>query len=495
MPDGPQRPQIPFTDWWAAQVVDGVDHQGVVEKVRDDGGWSAHFAVMTLLSAGIAVLGLLLSSPAVVIGAMLISPLMGPIIGLGFGIATFDAAEIRRTGIALFAGVVVAVIFCSLIVLLSPLQTVTSEISSRTRPNLFDLLVALFAGLAGTYAVIRGRHGAIVGVAIATALMPPLAVMGFGVATANIPVLAGSTLLFFTNLTTIAASAAVLARLYGFAPGLSPHQTRLQATLIVVSLVAFAVPLALSLREIAWEALASREARQAIAAEFPATARVSQLDIDYRSKPVGVAATVLTPQYRDAAERDLQNKLGQVMRRPVILSLEQVRTQDGSDSAALDEQSATAAAERRASRLAGRLSLIAGVSAENVLIDRSGKRAFVRAAILPGADVSAYRTLEARVASEAPGWTVTLVPPAAAPLPDVAVQDGKLDQAALDTIVWAAQRLRLPVGLSGPRDQVDQVLAAFDKAGVSASRAGGGGGNGVKVEWAAPETSVPSAGE
>jgi uncharacterized hydrophobic protein (TIGR00271 family) len=225
----PLRPAMGFRQWWSDHVAVSVDHRGVVETVQEDGGWSSHYAFMILMSAGIAVLGLLLSSPAVVIGAMLISPLMGPIIALGFALATFDSVELRRSLRAVALGVLLGVAFCALIVLLSPLQTVTSEIAARTRPNLFDLLVALFSGLAGTYAMIRGRHGAIVGVAIATALMPPLAVVGFGLATANWTVLAGSFLLFFTNLMTIAASAAVLARLYGFAPGLSPQQTRLQA--------------------------------------------------------------------------------------------------------------------------------------------------------------------------------------------------------------------------------------------------------------------------
>ena len=73
-----------------------VDHVAVVERVREDAGFDGRYAFMILMSAGIAMLGLLLSSPAVVIGAMLISPLMGPIIGLGFGLATFDWREIRR---------------------------------------------------------------------------------------------------------------------------------------------------------------------------------------------------------------------------------------------------------------------------------------------------------------------------------------------------------------------------------------------------------------
>ena len=345
--------------WWADEVLAGVDHQAVVARVHEDSGWSSHFAVMTLLSAGIAVLGLLLSSPAVVIGAMLLSPLMGPIIGLGFGIATFDSREIRRSFLPLAVGVVLAVLFCALIVELSPLKSVTAEISSRTRPNLFDLLVALFSGLAGSYAMIRGRHGAIVGVAIATALMPPLAVMGFGLATAEWDVLAGSSLLFFTNLMTISAATAVLARLYGFAANLSPHQTRLQAALITVTLMALAVPLGLTLRQIAWEALLSREASSAIVAAFPKDARVNDVKIDYDARPIEVEATVITPQYRADAERSLQSSLAKLTGAPVVLSLDQVRAVHGDGLAA---SSAAGAGERSADRVAERLALVAGVS-------------------------------------------------------------------------------------------------------------------------------------
>lgn len=476
---------VPFAHWWAAHVAEGVNRDAVVDQVREDAGWSAHFAVMTLLSAGIAVLGLLLSSPAVVIGAMLISPLMGPTIGLGFGIATFDSVQIRRATVALLAGIVLAVLFCSAIVFFSPLQTVTSEITSRTRPNLFDLLVALFAGLAGTYAMIRGRHGAIVGVAIATALMPPLAVMGFGFATMNLPVLAGSSLLFFTNLMTIAAAAAVLARLYGFATELSPHQTRLQATLILVALLGLAVPLALSLREIAWEAFASREVRTAIASEFGEDSRISALDVDFQSEPIQIAGTVLTPKFRAQAEADLRRELASVIRSPVILSLDQVLTENASSVAAQDELSATSAAERQASRLGQRLALIAGVPVDNVLVDRSAKRAFVRAAVLPGADLSAYRELESRVAADSEGWRVTLIPPPA-PLPDVHATDGSIDQAALSTAIWAATRLRLPVQVEGRGKAADDVLKGLTDSGVAATAVRGGSSDHVKLEWAAP---------
>jgi uncharacterized membrane protein len=105
------------------------------------------------------------------------------------------------------------------------LRAPTAEILARTRPNLFDPLVALFAALAGTFAIIRGRGGTIVGVAIATALMPPLAVVGYGLAAWNMPVLSGSLALFVTNCMTIAPSATIMARVYGFGHYLSGRQT------------------------------------------------------------------------------------------------------------------------------------------------------------------------------------------------------------------------------------------------------------------------------
>ncbi len=291
-------PASPFGTWWRDHVVKAVDHRSVITHLHDEAIWSGRFAFMTLMSAGIAVLGLLLSSPAVVIGAMLISPLMGPILGLGFGLALFDFAEIRRALLSLIVGVVLAVLFCALIVLVSPLQTVTNEIAARTRPNLFDLGVAIFSGLAGTYATIRGRQGAIVGVAIAVALMPPLAVMGFGLATLNLPILWGASFLFLTNLMAIGFSAAVLARIYGFAGRLSPRQTWLQVLLVLGTLAALAVPLGLALRQIAWEAVASGQARQTIAAQFDENARVSQLVVDYDADPIRVRAVVFTPAVR-----------------------------------------------------------------------------------------------------------------------------------------------------------------------------------------------------
>ena len=260
-----------FRGWWGHDVTGTVDQIAVIEKRRSECQLSARYLLMVSMSAGIAILGLLLSSPAVVIGAMLLSPLMDPIMGVGFALATGDFKWLRQSGKSLAVGTLAAIVFCALIVMISPLQTVTSEIAARTRPNLFDLAVAFFSAVAGAYAMIRGREGTIVGVAIATALMPPLAVVGFGLATMNGTVFWGSLFLFVTNLTAIALTATAMARLYGFSTSLSEKQTRWQAILIFAAFVALAIPLFLSLRQIVWETQATRQANNVVMEVFGGT--------------------------------------------------------------------------------------------------------------------------------------------------------------------------------------------------------------------------------
>ena len=279
--------------WWTRSVVGTVNQAEVIEKRREESEISERYLFMLAMSAGIAILGLLLSSPAVVIGAMLLSPLMDPIIGLGFALATGDYDWMKKAARSLLVGTALAMMLCALVVVLSPLQTVTSEIAARTRPNLFDLLVALFSALAGAYAMIRGREGTIVGVAIATALMPPLAVVGFGLATLNWTVFSGALLLYFTNLMTIALTAAVMARLYGFRTSLSPKHTVLQNILIALALAGLAIPLTLALWRVAREANDTRLINSTVRDIFDDRARLSQIDVDFRARPIEITATVL----------------------------------------------------------------------------------------------------------------------------------------------------------------------------------------------------------
>ncbi len=165
-----------------------------------------------VLSAAIATLGLVLNSPAVVIGAMLISPLMGPIIAAGLALAAADLYLGIKSALNLVISIAGAILLSALIVWMIPFRTPTSEILARTQPNLLDLGVALFSGLAGSLIVCRGGRGggvtALPGVAIAVALMPPLCTVGFGVGSGfQWPIIWGAGLLFLTNLTAITAAA------------------------------------------------------------------------------------------------------------------------------------------------------------------------------------------------------------------------------------------------------------------------------------------------
>ena len=483
----------PLGSWWRGTVIPSIEHRAVIAKVDDEASLTPRYAFMILMSAGIAVLGLLLSSPAVVIGAMLISPLMGPIIGLGFGIAMVDGNEIRRTAMTLAGGIVLAVLFTALVVFFSPIKDITSEIAARTRPNLFDLLVALFSALAGAYAMIRGREGTIVGVAIATALMPPLATVGFGLATLNATVFFGALLLFVTNLMTIAIAAAVMARLYGFGPKLTSRQSGMQAAVIIAVMLGLAIPLGYSLSQIAWEARAQRQARDVLADQFPRQAKIDQLEIDFARDPLIVRATVLTPQYRSQAGARGEALLAKALGRPVKLSLDQFRVGTAAGDAeaaqlASASASETTRKERETAALVGReLALMAGVSPEAVLVDRDKRLAQVRADPLPGASLATYRALEQRLSAAEPQWQLQLIPPAL-PLPSIVFEgeepskDGSAD---LALATWAARRTGLSVEISGRTSSAQFVLTKLREAGISAkSNVSADSGADVRLDWA-----------
>lgn len=463
-----------FRVWWRQDVVGTVDQASVIEKRREDCGLTERYLFMTAMSGGIAILGLLLSSPAVVIGAMLLSPLMGPIMGLGFALAIGDYHWLKQSARSLAWGSLMAIVLCSLVVFMSPIQTVTPEIAARTRPNLFDLMIALFSALAGAYAMIRGREGTIVGVAIATALMPPLAVVGFGAATLNWTVFSGALLLFVTNLIAIALTAWGMARLYGFRSSLSERQSLFQNVAVAAVFVALAVPLFFTLRQIGWEYNADRVIRSEIMENFGGRSRLSEVASDYAAEPVRVSATVLTPELKPDAESRTERALIERLGRPVELTITQYQVGTSATAAQQAELSATrareeAAAIQRAELLAQRLALVAGVSEDDVIVDRQRRRAVVRAKPLEGAGLSTYRVLEQRIAATEPDWRIELLPPRRA-LPEISFANGEPDSsglAAVDLVIWAARRLDAPVVLDGPAQQAERAAELLEEQGVA----------------------------
>ncbi|WP_267395773.1 DUF389 domain-containing protein [Sphingomonas sp. GC_Shp_1] len=431
-----------------------IDHEEVVDRIIADSGWSPRYAFMTMMSAGIAVLGLLLSSPAVVIGAMLISPLMSPILGLGFSLALFDFAEMRRSLTALAVGAVLAVAFTALIVLASPLKAPTVEILARTRPNLFDLLVALFAALAGTFAIIRGRGETIVGVAIATALMPPLATVGYGLAIGNMAILSGALALFATNFLTIALSATIMARFYGFGHYLSSQQSWTQTVVLALVFVGMSVPLAVSLGRIARETVMTTQIRSILTGSFSANARVTQLDVDYDHTPLLIRSVVIAPRAGAKDSKAIESDVARQLAQPVRLQLDQVLLDPsvgsvGAQRAELEQASAAAAADdAEAMSIARLVALAAGIEPDDVTIDRDHRRIAATAVPLPDAGAETYRALEQRAAQTAKGWHVTIVPPLGS-LPTIRFADNidTLDPPAREAVLlsaWEARRWNIP---------------------------------------------------
>ncbi|MEM6474832.1 MAG: TIGR00341 family protein [Pseudomonadota bacterium] len=492
-----RRILVSIRRWWRHSLVDQVDQAAIIKQRRDDCALSERYLFMTAMSAGIAVIGLLQSSTAVVIGAMLLSPLMGPIMGLGFALAIGDFAWLKQSARSLGWGSLLGIALCAALVFFSPIQTITPEIAARTQPNLFDLFVALFSGMAGAYAMIRGQAGAVVGVAIATALMPPLAVVGFGLATLNWTAFSGAMLLYLTNLVTIALTALAMARIYGFRSSLSARQTRFQSFVVLAVFAGLVVPLAFSLSQIAWEARAQGAIRNEIEVAFVEDSAIDNLAVDFRSSPISVNATVFTPVLRGDAdvEADLARALKKRLGREFVTDVTQIKvTRDPSAAeraqlAAANEQvDQTAALEERARSLATRLALVAGVSEENVTVDTNRKRATVRATRLDGASMAAYRTLEARIARTEEEWSIELVPPRAS-LPSAIPfdEDGPnpVGARALTTIEWAAKRLDMRVVLTGDSEQAAQAAEILGKAGVDVTVQGGSGE--LRAQWGSIE--------
>jgi len=189
-------------------VITAIDN-GVV--FRGTNLWVLIFAIF------VASLGLNVNSSAVIIGAMLISPLMGPIMGIGLGMGINDVALLKKALNNYLVATGVALITSTIFFLLSPLNEAHSEILARTSPNIYDVLIALFGGFAGIVATSSKQKGNVVpGVAIATALMPPLCTAGYGLATMQFSFFFGAFYLFIINTVFIALATFIIVRFLHF---------------------------------------------------------------------------------------------------------------------------------------------------------------------------------------------------------------------------------------------------------------------------------------
>ncbi|MBF0422700.1 MAG: DUF389 domain-containing protein [Magnetococcales bacterium] len=308
-----------------------VEHSLILENIFNQGRFSAGFAFMTVMSLSLAILGLLLNSPSVIIGAMLISPLMDPIIAMGFAFSNFNLALLLQGGKTLLIGIFLAIAASVLLVTLSPITDLTPEILTRTRPNLFDLLIAFFSGLVAGHAIVRIKNTAIVGVAIATALMPPLATVGFGIATHQTWVAKGAAMLFATNTTAIALGVALIAVWYGFGRVVSQKILLWQGLTTATIGFSLLIPLLDSMRVIAEEIGVKQVVRGVLNAQIENN--LSNLMGEYRVnllengsvQVMGIAyVETMDPQLEKMMTQDLEVSLG----RKVKVVMKQIPVRD-----------------------------------------------------------------------------------------------------------------------------------------------------------------------
>ena len=200
------------------QIKEDTDYEATVDFISKSVEFKGFNVWILFFAIIVASVGLNVNSTAVIIGAMLISPLMGPINGIGLSVGTFDERLLQRSVKNLIIMVLISLAASTLYFLISPISDARSELLARTQPTIFDVFIAFFGGLAGIVATSRKSQAITVisGVAIATALMPPLCTAGYGIATGQIWYFLGAFYLFFINSFFIALATFITVRLLGF---------------------------------------------------------------------------------------------------------------------------------------------------------------------------------------------------------------------------------------------------------------------------------------
>lgn len=316
----------------------------VAGMLRRDAREATSYWFQLVVSVGIATLGLVVGSSAVVIGAMLVAPLMGPIVGLGMGLATGSPFLVLRSAGRIALSVVVASGGAALITLLLPFHELNSEISARTSPTALDLITAGFCALAGVYASLRpGSETATTaaGTSISISLVPPLGACGYGLGTGTWNIAAGAGLLFLTNMVAIVAVGTVAFVAAGFnrvdvsalerdelardgrgAPVAGALARRLSTVFAsrwgpvlrflmpFVLLAAVYIPLRRALDEVAWQVRIRAVVRAAISREEPS--RVVQTRVRVERHEVEIVLVLLgTAQDADAARARIDGAVRQ----------------------------------------------------------------------------------------------------------------------------------------------------------------------------------------
>ncbi len=308
----------------------------ILIEIRQGSSPGFDFFLLVILSCAIATSGLVTNSAAVIIGAMLVAPLMSPLIGIGLASVIGDEKLLRTALITLSLGALLAVLLSFLMTLINrflpfiSLQELPAEVLARTRPTPIDLIIALSGGVAAAYAMTRENlSAALPGVAIATALMPPLCTVGIGLALGRWDVAGGASLLFITNAITIAFAAAAVLFARGFSPGRRkkdqsiPHSLWVSAALVVILLI----PLTYYSYRFFRDASNNRRIHEVVTAEARNlyNAELVEMDVTHLDSGLDMMLTIRTNKMLNYEETiELQKAIVDGLNQPVTLKVNQI---------------------------------------------------------------------------------------------------------------------------------------------------------------------------
>ena len=324
---------------WRSGKVAEIDHEEIIRNAHADAEFSAGYLLVLIIADLIALCGLLTNSSPVIIGAMLISPLMGPFLSFGFAFITGEREIWNRSVGKISLSVLLTILFAALATYMSPLKEPTAEILARVKPNLYDLVIAFLAGMAGAVAICTKKNYLTIvpGVAIATAVIPPLSVAGFGAGTANFRIFSGGFLLFFTNFVAIIISTCAVFYFYDFRPSIYSHyehdRLKMRIVFLAAILVLISIPLAYTLRNGIAEVRMRTSVGEALRHELDREKRFHLTKFTYSVESDGslkINAMINTVAYLDdPALRKAETGVANSLKRKVTLDLEQIKVQSG----------------------------------------------------------------------------------------------------------------------------------------------------------------------
>ncbi|AFV00210.1 DUF389 domain-containing protein [Simiduia agarivorans] len=276
------------------------DFKDLFIQLREVARPHSTFLTLMVLSAVVASLGLFLSSPAVIIGAMVLAPLMSPIISLAMALLRRERNLLVQSLETIGIGMCLALGTAALVTLLIPVDRITSEIAGRLQPNLLDLGVAIASGIAGAYAYVREDVAkSVSGVAIAVALVPPLCVSGIGIGWMDWQVISGAMLLFLTNLVGISLAAALTFLVLGFSP-LERARKGLMFSAALMGVIA--IPLSVAMWDMASHWQLEKRLSGLVVSVGDQQVQLTELQVRVHSDTTVVLADVLSDRLLSAGE-------------------------------------------------------------------------------------------------------------------------------------------------------------------------------------------------